>query len=129
VKRAKAKKRKAPERRWGGGDVFVALSDPTRRRIMDLLSDGDQPVHELAQDFGVSRPAISQHLRVLREVGLVQERRVGRERHYRLQAGALREVAAWIARYERFWDERLTDLGAQLDAMAHDEKTKNTRNK
>ncbi len=97
--------------------MFVALADPTRRRIMDLLSEGDKPVHALSDTFAVSRPAISQHLRVLREANLVREHRVGRERHYRLHAAALREVATWVARYDRFWDERLTILGAQLDAM------------
>ena len=111
---------KTNRRRWGGGDVFVALADPTRRRIMDLLSDGDKPVHALSDTFDVSRPAISQHLRVLREANLVQEHRVGRERHYRLHAAALREVAMWVARYDRFWDERLTMLGTQLDAMEPD---------
>jgi DNA-binding transcriptional ArsR family regulator len=105
------------QRRWGNGDVFLALGDPTRRRIMDLLRDSDRPVHELAETFEVSRPAISQHLRVLREAGLVVERKVGRERHYRLQAAALREVGAWLARYEKFWDDKLLNLGAQLDAM------------
>ncbi len=101
--------------------MFVAVADPTRRRIMELLSDGDKPVHELTETFDVSRPAISQHLRVLREADLVRERRVGRERYYRLRAAALREVATWIARYERFWDERLTRLGERLDAMDDDE--------
>ena len=108
---------KRAQRRWGGGDVFVALADPTRRRIMDLLSDGDKPVHELTGTFDVSRPAISQHLRVLREANLVRERRVGRERHYQLRAAALREVAQWIARYDRFWDERLSALGQRLNAL------------
>lgn len=108
-------------RRWGGGDVFVALADPTRRRILDLLSESDQPVHELSETFAISRPAISQHLRVLKEANLVKEQRVGRERHYRLQAGALREVSAWVTRYEKFWDGRLALLGAQLDQMERDE--------
>jgi DNA-binding transcriptional ArsR family regulator len=117
---SRARRRTTNRRRWGGGDVFVALADPTRRRIMDLLSDGDKPVHELSDTFAVSRPAISQHLRVLREANLVEERRVGRERHYRLRAAALREAAAWIARYDRFWDERLTLLGDRLDAMERD---------
>ena len=77
--RASRARRKTSRRRWGGGDVFVALADPTRRRIMDLLSEGDKPVHTLSDTFDVSRPAISQHLRVLREANLVQEHRVGRE--------------------------------------------------
>jgi DNA-binding transcriptional ArsR family regulator len=96
-------------------DPFWAIADPTRRRLLDLLSTGERPVNDLAETFRVSRPAISQHLRVLREAGVVTERRVGRERRYRLRAAALREVASWIARYERFWDEHLEALGRQLD--------------
>ena len=87
-------------------DIFAAVADPTRRRLLDLLSVGEQAVNELAELFRISRPAISQHLRVLREVGAVAERRVGRERRYRLRPAALREVAAWIARYERLWSGR-----------------------
>jgi DNA-binding transcriptional ArsR family regulator len=104
-------------RRWGGGDVFVALADPTRRQIIDLLSEGDKAVHELTATFAVTRPAISQHLRVLREAKLVHEHRVGRERHYQLRVAALREVSDWIARYDRFWDERLRALGRKLDEL------------
>ena len=84
-------------------DIFAAVADPTRRRLLDLLSVGEQAVNELAEVFRISRPAVSQHLRVLREVGAVAERRVGRERRYRLRPAPLREVAAWIARYERLW--------------------------
>ena len=121
MKRARKNPAGTSSRRWGGGDVFVALADPTRRRILDLLSESDQPVHELSETFAISRPAISQHLRVLKEANLVKEQRVGRERHYRLHAGALREVSAWVTRYERFWDDRLAQLGAQLDQMERDE--------
>ncbi len=81
--------------------IFLALADPSRRRILDLLRVGDRPVHTLAEAFDVSRPAISQHLRVLRDAGLVVEQRVGRERHYRLRAAALRAAARWIQRYEK----------------------------
>jgi DNA-binding transcriptional ArsR family regulator len=87
-------------------DIFAAVADPTRRRLLDLLSVGEQAVNELAELFRISRPAVSQHLRVLRDVGAVAEQRVGRERRYRLRPAALREVAAWIARYERLWSGR-----------------------
>jgi DNA-binding transcriptional ArsR family regulator len=97
--------------------VFDALADPTRRELMDLLRDGTKPVHELADAFRVTRPAISQHLRVLRDARLVRETRVGRERHYRLQGAALREAAEWIARYERFWSESLERLGPALEKL------------
>jgi DNA-binding transcriptional ArsR family regulator len=95
--------------------VFEALAHPVRRGLLDLLVEGDCPVRELARPFDVSRPAISQHLRVLLEAGLVVERRQGRERHYRLQPEGLRDVRRWLQRYDRFWQERLQRLGAYLD--------------
>lgn len=97
-------------------DVFQAIADPTRRGLLDLLWAGERPVRQLAEPFAMSRPAISQHLRLLRDAGLVSERRVGRERLYRLRAERLREVSAWLARYERFWRERLDALGEHLEA-------------
>lgn len=95
-------------------NVYQAIADPTRRQLLDLLGDGEQPVNDLARPFAMSRPAVSQHLRVLREVGLVAERRVGRERHYRLCAEPLRQVYDWVAHYDRFWRERLGNLGEYL---------------
>jgi DNA-binding transcriptional ArsR family regulator len=94
-------------------DVFVAIADPTRRRLLDLLGSApDQPVHALAAPFAMTRPAISQHLRILRDAGLVVEHRVGRERRYQLRATPLREVSDWVSQYQRFWPERLTGLSA-----------------
>ena len=97
-----------------GADVFGAIAHPVRRRLLDLLIEGDRPVNSLAEPFAMSRPAISQHLRVLREVGLVVERREGRERYYRLQPERLGDVRAWLACYERFWGRKLDALGAFL---------------
>jgi DNA-binding transcriptional ArsR family regulator len=96
-------------------DVYEAIADPTRRRLIDLLREREMPVNRLAEEFRVSRPAISQHLGVLRRADLVRERRVGRERHYRLHAEKLREVAIWLRRYERFWSTRMRKLGEHLD--------------
>jgi DNA-binding transcriptional ArsR family regulator len=96
-------------------DVYYAIADPTRRAILDHLGRGEQPVMELAGRFDISLSAVSQHMRVLREVGLVQVRRVGRERHYRLNAHPLREVADWTAGYERFWSDKLTALAEHLE--------------
>jgi DNA-binding transcriptional ArsR family regulator len=96
-------------------DPFGALSDPTRRRLLDLLSRGERPVNDLARRFNVTRPAISQHLRVLREAGMVREVRVGRQRRYRLRATPLRHVYSWIRKYEVFWDARLRALADALD--------------
>jgi len=97
------------------GDVFHAISDPTRRSLLDLVAQSEQPVKTLAQAFAMSRPAISQHLRVLKQAGLVTERRVGREHLYRLQADPLHEVSDWVQHYEHFWRERLKLLSEHLD--------------
>ena len=98
----------------GVEDVYQAIADPTRRRLLDLLTAGERPVNNLARPFAMSRPAVSQHLRVLREAGLVAERRVGRERRYSLRAAPLREVYDWVAHYDRFWREHLGKLGEYL---------------
>ncbi|HTT51682.1 MAG TPA: metalloregulator ArsR/SmtB family transcription factor [Streptosporangiaceae bacterium] len=84
-------------------DVFDAIASPVRREILDLLRLGERPVHDLAASFSMSRPAVSQHLRVLREAGLVSEERVGRERRYALDARPLRAVLDWAVHYERLW--------------------------
>ena len=96
-------------------DVFSAVADPTRRRLLDLLSARESPVTALARRFTVSRPAISQHLRILRDAGLVTERRSGRQRLYRLRPHPLRQVYDWAAHYQRFWDRKLRSLGRHLE--------------
>ena len=97
-------------------DIFTAIAHPVRRQILDQLVGGDQSVTRLAEPYGMSRPAISQHLRVLRDVGLVTEQRHGRERQYRLQPERLYEVRAWMQKYERFWRNHLTALGDYLES-------------
>lgn len=96
------------------GDVFTAIAHPVRRQILDRLAEGAESASHLAEPFGMSRPAVSQHLRVLRDAGLVTEERRGRERHYRLQPERLYEVRAWMRTYDRFWQTRLASLGAYL---------------
>jgi DNA-binding transcriptional ArsR family regulator len=104
-------------------DVFFAIADPTRRRLLDLLgAQPGQPVHELAVPFSMTRPAVSQHLRILRDAGLVVEQRVGRERRYRLRAAPLHAVSEWVNQYERFWHEHLTSLGTYLDEHAAEDE-------
>ncbi len=98
-------------------DVFHAIADPTRRALLDLVAEGEQPVKMLAQTFTMSRPAISQHLRILKQAGLVVERKVGREHLYSLQENPLHEVSDWVQHYERFWRNRLELLGEHLDTM------------
>src|SRR6266542_6708332 len=95
-------------------EVFSAISHPARRRMLDLLAEGDRPVNSIADHFAMSRPAVSQHLRILLDAGLVTERRHGRERRYRLAPQRLGPVRDWIAHYERFWDERFQRLQRHL---------------
>jgi DNA-binding transcriptional ArsR family regulator len=99
-------------------DVFRAIADGTRRRLLDGLRGGEQPVGTLSAAFDVSPSAVSQHLSVLKAAGLVRERRAGRQRLYRIRAAPLRDVAAWIACYERLWDQKLDALGSHLDEEA-----------
>lgn len=96
-------------------DVFRAIADSTRRGLLDGLLAGEASVGQLAAAFDVSLPAISQHLRVLREAGLVSERRVGRERRYRVKPKPLRQVVDWVQHFERFWNERLDALGRHIE--------------
>ncbi len=90
--------------------VFHALADPTRREILDLLRTTERSAGEVAARFPVSRPAVSRHLRVLREAGLVVQRRDARSRRYRLDAEALREVDKWLDNYRVFWAARMHEL-------------------
>lgn len=91
-------------------DVFGAISHPVRRRILDLLMVADQPVNALAGHFKMSRPAVSQHLRILLDAGLVTEQRHGRERRYHFVPEQLGPVRSWLQQYDRFWDDRLKRL-------------------
>ena len=104
--------------------VFGALADPTRRAILTRLADGEATVAELAAPFSVSQPAISRHLKVLENAGLISRTRRATARLSHLEAEPLREVTTWLARYQRFWDEsheRLDDLLAALQARQDDE--------
>jgi DNA-binding transcriptional ArsR family regulator len=95
-------------------EVFDAISSSARRRILDLLVEGGQPVKRIAGHFEMSRPAISQHLRILLAAGLVSEQRQGREHHYRLNPERLGPIRDWIAHYERFWDDNFMRLRTHL---------------
>jgi DNA-binding transcriptional ArsR family regulator len=102
--------------------TFYALADPTRRAVLDLLRRGSLPAGRIAQVFPVSRPAISKHLRLLRRAHLVQERREGRHRLYRLNPDPLRAVDSWLNQYRSFWQASLTSLKAFVET----EQTKET---
>ena len=95
-------------------DRFAALADGTRRHLLEQLATADRAVSELLADLDISQAAVSQHLRVLREAGLVTARKEGRNRYYRLRPAALTELRDWLDELERFWQERLAALGDYL---------------
>ena len=100
--------------------VFEALAEPHRRQILDLVRDDERPVGELVGALGLSQPAVSKHLRVLRDSGLVATRVDAQRRLYRARTEALREIDDWLAPYRQMWAQRLDDLGLHLEEMPDD---------
>ena len=96
-------------------DVFHAIAHPARRTILVMLKAGERPASELAEPFGMSFAAVSQHLKILKEADLVTERRDGRQRIYHLRPKPLREVVDWVDEFEALWTARLDALSAHLD--------------
>lgn len=96
-------------------DVFQAIADPTRREIIDLLAGKALPINEVAEKFDISRPAISKHIKILNECGLVVIHQEGRQRFCRADPRKLQEVLEWVARYRKFWSDKLDTLEALLD--------------
>ena len=103
-------------------DAFTAIAHPVRRKLLDLLVDEEQSVSQLAARFSISRPAISQHLKVLLEAGLVSEQRRGRERLYRLCPEPLKQLDTWLGSYRPLWDARLNRLDNYLHELQAKEK-------
>jgi DNA-binding transcriptional ArsR family regulator len=101
-------------------DVFHAIADPTRRAMLERLRSSELAAGDLADGFQLSQPALSKHLRVLRDAGLVSVREDGRFRYYALVSPALREIADWIAHFEAFWPSKLDGLGAHLRRKARE---------
>ncbi len=102
-------------------DVYSAVADPTRRRLLRLLAESDElALHELTGGFEAGRTAISKHLAILKDAGLVEGRRVGRETRYHLNAAPLREIQEWVAFYERFWVGRIVRLKQLLEEGAEE---------
>ena len=98
--------------------IFAALADPTRRAILARLATGDEvSVTELAEPFAMSMPAISKHLKVLERAGLIERRREAQWRRARIDASPLKDVAAWVETYRRFWDERFDRLDDYLRVL------------
>jgi DNA-binding transcriptional ArsR family regulator len=98
-------------------DAFNAVAEPRRRRILDVLADGERPVGDLVDELGLSQPVVSKHLRVLRQVGLVDVREEGRRRIYRLNGRSLKPIHDWVSAYERAWNERFERLDVVLEAL------------
>jgi DNA-binding transcriptional ArsR family regulator len=105
-------------------DAFNAVAEPRRRQILDLLATGERPVNDLVSRLGVGQPQVSKHLRVLREVGLVDVRDEGRQRMYRLNGRSLKPIHDWIKRYERTWNERFEAMDDLLEELKRKEKGK-----
>ncbi|MEI4768044.1 metalloregulator ArsR/SmtB family transcription factor [Psychrobacillus sp. FJAT-51614] len=97
-------------------DVYVAIADPTRRKLLRLLADAEElPLYELTDQFEMGRTAVSKHLAILKEAGLVVDRKVGRETRYRINATPLMEIKDWISYYEKFWNEKVALLKILLE--------------
>lgn len=99
-------------------NAFAALADPTRATIIEALAEGERTAGELVALFPISQPAVSQHLRVLREAGLVIASKEAQRRVYRLDARPLREIDRWLDNYRRFWAGKLDDLERHMDEEA-----------
>jgi DNA-binding transcriptional ArsR family regulator len=97
-------------------DVYDAIADPTRRRLIRLLAEAEElPLHELTAQFEMGRTAVSKHLTILKEAGLVLDRKVGRETRFRLHAAPLREIQDWVAFYSKFWNSNIMHLNRSGD--------------
>ena len=102
-------------------DAFNAVAEPRRRQILDVLAGGERAVNDLVGLLGLAQPQVSKHLRVLREVGVVDVRNKGRQRLYRLNGRALKPIYDWVKRYEELWNERFDALDEVLEELKHTE--------
>jgi DNA-binding transcriptional ArsR family regulator len=98
-------------------DAFNAVAEPRRRQILDVLAGGERPVNDLVTRLGLAQPQVSKHLRVLREVGLVEVRDQGRQRMYRLNGQPLKSIHDWVKDYERSWSVRFDRLNVVLEEL------------
>ena len=103
-------------------DAFNAVAEPRRRQILDALAGGELPVNDLVSQLGLGQPQVSKHLRVLREVGLVDVRDQGRQRIYRLNGRSLKPIHDWVKTYERSWSERFERLDGVLEELKEQEE-------
>jgi DNA-binding transcriptional ArsR family regulator len=98
-------------------DAFNAVAEPRRRQILDVLAGGERPVNDLVAQLQLAQPLVSKHLRVLREVGLVGVRELGRQRLYRLEGQPLKPIHDWVKNYERSWSKRFDRLVVVLEEL------------
>ena len=110
-------------------DAFNAVAEPRRRQILDVLVEGERPVNDLVRVLELGQPQVSKHLRVLREVGLVDVRDEGRQRLYRCNGPALKPIHDWVKGYERLWEERFGELDAVLEELGQGEGDAQQRNR
>ena len=104
-------------------DAFNAVAEPRRRQILDVLAGGEQSVNDLVARLGLAQPQVSKHLRVLREVGLVEVREEGRRRMYRLNGEPLKSIHDWVKAYEGSWEERFEALDEVLEELVREEES------
>ena len=103
-------------------DAFNAVAEPRRREILEVLAGGERPVNDLVMRLGLAQPQVSKHLRVLREVGLVDVRDEGRHRLYRLNGPSLKPIHDWVKRFERSWEDRFEALDEVLEELKQEEE-------
>jgi len=103
-------------------DAFNAIAEPQRRQILAFLKGRERPVNDVAAELGIAQPRASKHLRVLREVGLVQVRGAGKQRLYRLNARGLRPIHEWTGGFERFWSETFDRLNRYVRELERKER-------
>ncbi len=110
-------------------DAFNAVAEPRRRQILDALADGERPVNDLVGVLNLAQPQVSKHLKVLREVGLVDVRNEGRQRLYRLNGAALKPIHDWVKEYERTWSERFDRMDVVLEELKRKDQGDGTDDK
>ena len=104
-------------------ETFAALAEPNRFRIVELLRAGPRPVNDIGERLKMAQPQVSKHLRVLREVGLVEMRPLAQQRLYELRAQPLRQLHAWLERYRQLWDARFDEMDELIEELVEKEKT------
>ena len=110
-------------------DAFNAVAEPRRRDILNYLASRERPVGDIVEALGLAQPSVSKHLRVLRDVGLVEVRRGGRQAFYRTNAEAIKPLHEWTRRFERYWSNQLLRVKERAEAAAIDPDETNTRRK